>query len=711
MKATASINLLSSFNFDILFTRLIYPTSALRMNSGGFRPHIDKSYYPHQVLFIHFILNLKSGHGSCAASFYKKIAVNIEILLLLSSLDHFTFIIVILLNHEIILSQKKFVYKNSNKFNRSPSQTLNQDNPSNKGKNITYYSFNTFLLLLRCGDVESNPGPARSGNFNVISYNINGGMSIPAKQKRLKNNFFCFDKNHVIMLQETHLTGLNEFSLKARWPHQFTASHFTNVSAGVLTLYNFDDFDKLLYIWSDDCGRLSTVVLNRNGRTFAFVNVYMYIDVSDSIALINLLTTKMFDIVETHSDVEFILAGDFNVVMTDLDSIERQGSLHELILKQRMLTFIKQFGLCDVKHNLHKNSSIPTFRLGAVMSRLDYFFVASSIVRDTDSYSQNWALDKSDHSAICLSFKLNESITYGIGFHKINTTYITTHKDEINLYLSESISESDEITDPRIKWDYVKMKIRMWFENISKNKMSNLKGEIKSLSDEYNLITNRLIKLQSENSNHSITKINQAICDLNKIDKELDICNTKLSENLLFRSKAQYVEKAEKSNKYFLNLINRQSKQNLITSVIDDGRKIESNVIEYLTEYFKNVYSNHDGASSAELDSLLDAIDLPKLEIADSLLIDSPLTLIELESVLKTCKDSCPGIDGIPYSFYKSFWAQVGPLMLNSWNHSVNINSLTIEQTTSIISLLQKPGKEIGPISNLRPISLSNCDI
>ena len=47
------------------------------------------------------------------------------------------------------------------------------------------------------------------------------------------------------------------------------------------------------------------------------------------------------------------------------------------------------------------------------------------------------------------------------------------------------------------------------------------------------------------------------------------------------------------------------------------------------------------------------------------------LTLEELTETLKTCADSAPGPDGIPYSYLKRYWDDFGQVILDSWHHSL----------------------------------------
>ena len=128
-------------------------------------------------------------------------------------------------------------------------------------------------------------------------------------------------------------------------------------------------------------------------------------------------------------------------------------------------------------------------------------------------------------------------------------------------------------------------------------------------------------------------------------------------------------------------------------------------ILKFYTKlYEKDINVNVDN------DQYLSAVDC-KLTTEQNKILDSPITLDELYSTLLTCKDSSPGLDGIPYSLYKKFWDVLGIRLLNSWNYSLSVGELLQDQRHSVISLLQKPGKPVGNIDNLRPINLSNCDI
>ena len=62
-------------------------------------------------------------------------------------------------------------------------------------------------------------------------------------------------------------------------------------------------------------------------------------------------------------------------------------------------------------------------------------------------------------------------------------------------------------------------------------------------------------------------------------------------------------------------------------------------------------------------------------------------------------------------SVYNKLWEKAGPLILNSWNYSNEKNKLSREQQLSTIMLLEKKSKSTDHLNNLRPITLTNCDV
>ena len=95
-----------------------------------------------------------------------------------------------------------------------------------------------------------------------------------------------------------------------------------------------------------------------------------------------------------------------------------------------------------------------------------------------------------------------------------------------------------------------------------------------------------------------------------------------------YRSAATYIDRIQSPNGEITN-------QNDIRKEIQD--------------FYEDLYSHKEvDESDAALGEFVS--DLPKISAEDKAILEKNLTLQDLSKALKTCKDSAPGPDGIPYS-------------------------------------------------------------
>jgi exonuclease III len=201
-------------------------------------------------------------------------------------------------------------------------------------------------------------------------------------------------------------------------------------------------------------------------------------------------------------------------------------------------------------------------------------------------------------------------------------------------------------------------------------------------------------------------KINDSINRLtSNSEKQL---RTELSNRLAFQSKAKWFEYGEKSNKFFLNLLRSKQNQKLISS-IRNGDKVYNGtvVIGGIRDFYMDLYA---AAPRQNLSRDNFYRNCPKLTNEQAISVDTTLTAFELYNALKSCKNSSPGLDGIPYLVYIKLWKIAGPIILDSWRYSIEKNVLPPSHYESVITLLPKEGKDTRDIKNWRPITLSNCD-
>lgn len=87
------------------------------------------------------------------------------------------------------------------------------------------------------------------------------------------------------------------------------------------------------------------------------------------------------------------------------------------------------------------------------------------------------------------------------------------------------------------------------------------------------------------------------------------------------------------------------------------------------------------------------------------------MTLEECSKALKELSNGkSPGSDGLPAEFYKMFWVEIGPLLLETFAYSFETGELSIDQRRGIITLIPKQDKDLRSLNNWRPLTLLNTD-
>ena len=145
--------------------------------------------------------------------------------------------------------------------------------------------------------------------------------------------------------------------------------------------------------------------------------------------------------------------------------------------------------------------------------------------------------------------------------------------------------------------------------------------------------------------------------------------------------------------------------------LIDNNLIRDRNIISgHVENFYSGLYEKGD--SKIKNKSMIYKF-LDKLSVVPNTsrnMLDSDITVEELYCTLKSCQDSAPGPDGIPYSLIKLTWKHFGGLLLDSWKQAKETGQLTISHEQSYLRLLPKEGKDSRVLKNWRPITLSNCD-
>ena len=69
-----------------------------------------------------------------------------------------------------------------------------------------------------------------------------------------------------------------------------------------------------------------------------------------------------------------------------------------------------------------------------------------------------------------------------------------------------------------------------------------------------------------------------------------------------------------------------------------------------------------------------------------------------------------PGSDGLTVEFFRRFWSDIGPILVEVLNYSLDKGLLPQSLRQAVITVLHKSGKDASFVKNYRPISLLNTD-
>ena len=138
--------------------------------------------------------------------------------------------------------------------------------------------------------------------------------------------------------------------------------------------------------------------------------------------------------------------------------------------------------------------------------------------------------------------------------------------------------------------------------------------------------------------------------------------------------------------------------------IINEPREIENVIVGF----YKSLYENENDLAVNDDQDFFNEI--TPISGTDEAGIAGALTTDELLATLRSCNDTAPGPDGIPYSILKLLWSSYGEILKNAWDYSLENQCLPPSHKLSFLKLIPKTGKDLTRLTNWRPITLSNCD-
>lgn len=328
-----------------------------------------------------------------------------------------------------------------------------------------------------------------------------------------------------------------------------------------------------------------------------------------------------------------------------------------------------------------------------VQSRLDFWLIPNKlqdVIKDTGIKPAI----STDHSLIYLNMQTNcIDNSLGPSYWKFNSSLCedVNYSSSLRNIAPTWFLEYESISDDRIRWELIKFEIRKFAQNYCKQKAKDNRARLKNIENTVNELE---IKLGED---PSVENKDAWINAKNNLEAEYD----HITQGIMIRTRADWVEQGEKSNKYFLGLEKTNKNKSTIRTILTNDNKNthdQKRILCEIKDYYKLLYDNKDeNLNSEESKLFLNENMIPKLSSEDQQTCEGLLTMDECFKTLNTFKNNkSPGNDGLTAEFYKAWWHLFGIYLVNSLNSSYQKGELSNSQNQGIITLILKKIKIKG---------------
>ena len=373
-----------------------------------------------------------------------------------------------------------------------------------------------------------------------------------------------------------------------------------------------------------------------------------------------------------------VMAGDFNFVFKpNVDSLNRQTSQSESALSAMVEGHLEERELIDsILFDSHSTDRF-TWRRDNCCLRLDYIFVSTGLSGRVQQSITEWYTygSRYDHASVSVKIGKSNNILRGRSFPKLFKSEISSSNSVPWLIerLEEARAQIPTYWNPHQVHDFLKMTLRSkTLELRAMNKRQTSTAAITEKINQYLLYP----------TDESLRQANQLKAQLLQAEEEE-------AEVLKLKAGIKWREQGERSSKYFLSRLKARELSREMQELVDlNGAPISSlqAILDHVKVFYESLYRKlGNNMNRADPDFFAQC---PTLDPVQQQQLSSAMSISELKESLKTCQDSAPGLDGIPYSFYSTFGDILLPSLLNSWNHSLVTGSLAQSHLQSCITLL-----------------------
>ena len=507
--------------------------------------------------------------------------------------------------------------------------------------------------LLRSGNVESNPGPRARGDLHVVTYNVRG-LGDERKLRHLLNQMHTRkggkNTDFVACMQETYIEKPGKIPFL--WRGNFHLTPGNGHSCGCLTILS----PHLNVIASRELEQRGHVIacqkVGDNSITYIIANIYApNANTAEKADFFEKVFDTILELQESYNCGSALVLGDFNLVLTESEVKNRMYTSQE----RRIASLVKNLlSTSDMQDVWFQDPRFTWRRPGtdvfSTIDRISFTNSALSLV----NVEVNWSLGFSDHAAVEAVFKdcvIEKKARSRITRLDPHLAKVEWSRLKIESDFEEMFSQTPSHWDPHMKLDYAKLCLRTVVEQVQAERKRKELNEEELLNEELDTA----IKLIS-NGIGSHQRLGEIIEHVESLRAKKATIIEARGERLAERAGSQWYNEGEKSTRYFLRLLNRSYPDDFksVTSaqgVVTDPEAIELEVVKF----YKNLYENYDKEDLHVLEDNDEFFnELQSISDDAEQKIINPIELRDLTATLRTCRDSAPGPDGIPYSILRN---------------------------------------------------------
>ena len=536
------------------------------------------------------------------------------------------------------------------------------------------------------------------GDIKFVSLNCKG-LNNPIKCSKVLHYLHHLDA-HIIYLQETHLKEIDSVRLKKSWVGKIYHSSFSSKSRGVAILLHRDIPFVHVKTISDSAGRFIAVMGHIFDIKVTLANVYA--PNWDDESFFRQVLSMLLDL----SMYNLILGGDFNCWLNPF--FDRSSSTSAALSKSTKViqAFMNEFNVVDPWRFFNPDKREYSFfsHIHRTYTRIDFFLVDSKLLSSISGCKYD-SIVVSDHASISMNVYFQKFVNirppWRLDTHLLlDTDFIKFVSEQLEFFFQ--VNKTPEITASGL-WETMKAFIRGEIISYKAHQRKSRREKLAKLSQRIALL----------DSLYAVSKLPDTYKERMTLQAEYDLVMSQYTTELLLYSRSKFYEQGDKTCKLLAHRLRQISASQLIPQ-IETGAGVTSDPLEInktFVEFYKLLYSSDCRNTSADMISFFDRFDTPTLDRVVAEELERPITAIELEAAVKSLQSGkSPGPDGFPAEFYKTFWKQLAPHLLEMFTESYRSGTLPHTLNQACISLLLKKGKDPLSCGSYRPISLLNAD-